>query len=165
MGCSESNASYFITLAHSVKGWFGSRDWTAHIPLHVVAVWQMAAEGHSDRPVSDMEVGMKQKCTTEFWKNSTHWHSSTLAEHWWSPNSGCEHSEVVGGAFQQWLPWRERQVTFQTAMQIFYTCSMKVPFDYRWKSIANGGGDAEKYCFVAEKLVYQIVSLCFLYLL
>jgi len=35
-------------------------------------------------------------------KNGTHWHSSTLAEHLWRPNSGCEHSEVVDGAFQQW---------------------------------------------------------------
>ena len=31
-----------------------------------------AAEGHSDRTVSEMEVGMKQKYVTEFWKNSTH---------------------------------------------------------------------------------------------
>ena len=32
-------------------------------------------------------------------KNRTHWHSSMLAEHSWRPISGCEHSEVVGGAF------------------------------------------------------------------
>jgi len=32
------------------------------------------------------------------------WHPlilSTLAENSWRPNSGCEHSEVVGDAFQQ----------------------------------------------------------------
>ena len=32
----------------------------------------------------------------------THWCSLTLAKHSWSPNSGCKHSEAVGGAFQQW---------------------------------------------------------------
>jgi len=25
-----------------------------------------------------------------------------LAEYLWRPNSGCEHSEVVSGTFQQW---------------------------------------------------------------
>jgi len=27
------------------------------------------------------------------------------AEHLWRPDSGCEHSEVVGGAFQQCRQW------------------------------------------------------------
>ena len=35
------------------------------IPLHVDAVWQMAAEGQSDTTASDMEVWMKQNCFTE----------------------------------------------------------------------------------------------------
>ena len=38
----------------------------ANISLHFVAALQMAAEGHSDRMVSDMEVQMKQRCGTEF---------------------------------------------------------------------------------------------------
>jgi len=37
-----------------------------NIPLHVVDVWQTAAEGQSDRTVSDMKVQMKQRCSTEF---------------------------------------------------------------------------------------------------
>jgi len=32
-------------------------------------------------------------------------------------------------------------------------------------NIANGGDYAEKYCFVAENLLYHIVLLCPLYLL
>ena len=36
------------------------------IPLCFVAVWQMAAEGLSDKMASDMEVHMKKKCGTEF---------------------------------------------------------------------------------------------------
>ena len=36
------------------------------IPFHVVAMWQMAAEGQSDMMASGMEVQMKQRCRTEF---------------------------------------------------------------------------------------------------
>ena len=60
----------------------------------------MAAEGQSDRMVSDMEVYMKQRCVTEFHhaKNGTNLLSLTLAECLQIPNSGCEHSKAVGGA-------------------------------------------------------------------
>ena len=99
MVSSKSNASYFMTLAHDVRErWW----WCASIPLHFVAMWLMAAEGQSDTVTSDMEVHMKQRCVTEFLlveKNGTHWHSLTLAECWWRPNSGCEHNEVASGAF------------------------------------------------------------------
>ena len=37
-----------------------------NIAFHFVAVRQMAAEGHSDRVVSDAKVCMKQKCGAEF---------------------------------------------------------------------------------------------------
>jgi len=37
-----------------------------YIPLHVVAVQQMAAEGQSDKMITEMEVHMKQRCGTEF---------------------------------------------------------------------------------------------------
>ena len=39
-------------------------------------------------------------------KKCTHWHSSMLAECLWRTNSGCEHSEVVGGTFWQWQQWQ-----------------------------------------------------------
>ena len=63
--------------------------------------------------VGGMTVGV-EFCTYEakVWnwtpphgKNGTHWHLSTLAEHLWRSNSRCEHSEAVGGAFQQW--WQQ----------------------------------------------------------
>jgi len=38
----------------------------ASILLHFVAVQQMAAEGHSDKMASDMEVLMKQSYVIEF---------------------------------------------------------------------------------------------------
>ena len=37
-----------------------------NIPLHFVAVRQMAAEGQSDKIVSDVEVCMKKMGVTEF---------------------------------------------------------------------------------------------------
>ena len=46
-GHSESNGFYFIMLA---------RD---DIPLHFIAMWQMAAEGQYNSMVYDMEVWMK----------------------------------------------------------------------------------------------------------
>jgi len=38
----------------------------ANIPLNVVAMRQMTAEGQSDKIASDMEVRMKQRCVIEF---------------------------------------------------------------------------------------------------
>ena len=108
-GCSNSKSFYFILLAHSVRGtcwWYGSRSWSSHqYLLNIVAMWQMAAEGQSDKIVSDLEVHMKQRGVTEILcaekKRDIHWHSSMLAEHLWRSNRGCEHSEAVGGVFQQ----------------------------------------------------------------
>ena len=103
--CSESYASYFLMSAHSVRDrywWYGSRGWTfSPTLLHVIAMWQMAAEGQSDKMVPDTEVQTKQliiPCRNK----GTRWHSLTLAKHLWWPNSGYGQSEAVGGVFQQW---------------------------------------------------------------
>ena len=96
-----------------------------NIPLYFVAVRQIIAEGHSDKIASDLEVHMKENCATEHHveKNGTHWHSSTLAEHLWRPNSGCEHSEVVGSASQQW----QQQLTSSGTFILFI---FKTSMDY-----------------------------------
>ena len=39
---------------------------STNIPLHFVAMWQMSAEGQSDKMTSDIEVSMKQGSVTEF---------------------------------------------------------------------------------------------------
>jgi len=54
------------------------------------------------------------------------WYSTTLGEHFWRPNSGCEHSEVVNNAFQQWWQWSERQAMFWMAMHICHTMKWRV---------------------------------------
>ena len=41
-------------------------NFLTNILLHVVAMWQRAAEGQSDRMAPDMEVHMKQRHVAEF---------------------------------------------------------------------------------------------------
>jgi len=61
-------------------------------PFHIVTVWQMAAEGQSDKMVSDMEVDMKQRKGSELLHvektapTDIHW---CLLNVLWRPNSGC----------------------------------------------------------------------------
>ena len=66
----------------------------------------VTAEGQTDKMGSDMEVHTKQKCGIEFLHGEkmapTDIRFCLLAECFRRPNSGCEHSQVVGGAFQQW---------------------------------------------------------------
>jgi len=68
----------------------------------------MTAKGQSDKMVSDMEAWMKQRGITEF----LHAEKMSPADFTdiclWKPNSGCEHSEVVSGVFQQWQQQSER---------------------------------------------------------
>ena len=96
-----------------------------------------------------------------FGQNGTQWCSSMFAEHLWRPNSGCEHSEVVGGALQHW--WQQQWATstgadcYEHGVQVLVYC---------WqKCTANGGDYAEKQCFVAENLLNQILLLCSFHLL
>lgn len=42
-----------------------------NIPLYCVAVWQMAAEGQTDKIASDMEVAKKQRREQNYYKCST----------------------------------------------------------------------------------------------
>mgnify|MGYP001864562310 CR=1 FL=1 len=57
------------------------------IPLHVVAVGQMAAEGQSDTMVSDIVLHMKRRCEIEFL------HVEKMA-----PTEISHHSQNVYGA-------------------------------------------------------------------
>ena len=48
-----------------------------------------------------------------------------FAEHLWRPNNGRQHSEAVGGVFQQWQQWPERQAMFQIVM---HSIKWRVPW-------------------------------------
>jgi hypothetical protein len=56
--------------------------------------------------VSDMEIHMKQRyermLSSFFMQKKLHPLTSMLAERLQRQNCGCEHSETVGGVFQQW---------------------------------------------------------------
>ena len=71
-----------------------------------------------------------------------------------TPNSGCEHGEAVGGAFEQW----QQRVAAISAD--FCKHSMQAPVHHRQKCRASGSDCVEKESFVDENLLYQIVSLC-----
>ena len=58
-GCSKSNASYFIMLAHNISGecwWYGSTRQVEPSHQHSIP----------DKTAADMEVLMKQRCVIEF---------------------------------------------------------------------------------------------------
>ena len=61
-------------------------------------------------------------------KYCTCWHSLMLAKYLWRPSSGCgcEHSEVVGGVFQQWWHQCETQATFWIAMHSCHRMSVSI---------------------------------------
>ena len=59
----------------------------------------MAAEGQCDKMMFVTEVCMKQRHVTEFLRVEK---IAPIDIHLWRTNSRCEHSVVVGGAFQQW---------------------------------------------------------------
>jgi len=72
--------------------------------LPCVVVWQMAAEGQSDRMASDMEVHMKQRYVTEFLHEELHllgfintcWMLTDSREWVWAQwGSGCCVSPAV----------------------------------------------------------------------
>jgi len=71
-------------------------------------------------------------------KNGTQWHSLTLSEGLWGPNSGWEHSDAVGGAFQQWWQW------VISSGADCYEPSMQTPAHRWWKCIANSSDYEEK---------------------
>ena len=89
----------------------------------------------------------------------TYSHTLMLAECLLRPNSGCEHSEAVGGAFRQWWRW------FTSTGTDFYELSMQALVHRWWKCTGKGGNYVERQCFVVENLLYQIVLLCYFYLL
>jgi len=112
-GCSKSNAFYFITSTLDIRGgwwWCGSRGGILPPTFHSVLLpcdrWQQKGTWQN---------GIWQGSACEInvchgihscGKVRTHWHSQTPPEHLWGPNSGCQHSEVMGGALQQWWQWQ-----------------------------------------------------------
>jgi len=119
--------SHVVILAHNIRGgcwWYSSRGWT--FPHHYAVPFCCRVTVGSRGLVWQNGVWCGSVYEVKVWKwgpicgkNGPHWHSSTLGEHLWRPNSGCEHSEAVGSVFQQWQQQYEKQAKFQTTLQIF----------------------------------------------
>lgn len=66
----ESNASYFIMLAHNISGgcwWYGVDVVSStNTPINFVAMQHMEKEGQSDKTASDIEMCMNQRCVIQF---------------------------------------------------------------------------------------------------
>jgi len=126
--CSESYVSYFIMLAHSIRDrcWrYGSRGRTFPPVFSSIlfcatdgnrgAVWQNGSKLHMKCMLWSTwkciwSKGMPLNSFLHVEKNDTHWHSLTLDECLWGPNSGYEQTEAVGGVFQQW--WQQQSFNF-----------------------------------------------------
>ena len=135
-GCSESNASYFIMLAHVRGGcwWCDSRDWTfpPNIPLDAAAVWQMAAEGHSER------MSMTWKC---IWSKGVQLNSSM-----WKKIHPLTFTDTC------WTLMEIKQDGDKHGTQ---------PLVHRWRRcIASGGDYVEKYKQVLWLRICSII-LCY----
>ena len=88
-GCSKNNASYFIMSVQNIRGQM-SAIWQQRLNLPnyynlFCSGWQLAAEGQSNRLVSEMKSADEAKgvsLNSFMWgKNSTHWHTQTFVEH------------------------------------------------------------------------------------
>ena len=117
--CSESNASHFIALVTTSEVDGGGVAVEVE-PSHQYPITFCCCVTDGSRGAvwqNGIWHGRVYEAKGRHWippcrKNGTHWRSSTLAEHLWRPNSGCEHSEAGSGTFQQWWQQRERQATF-----------------------------------------------------
>ena len=144
-GCSESNASCFMVLAHSSRGrywWYGIRGWT----FPPAFCYMLLPCDRWDQRGSLTEWHLSWKCRRSkgmelnysMCKNGTHWHLSMFAECLWRPNSRCERNEAVGGVLQQW--WQK------TVGHLCYTLlrvGMQAPVHHWQKCIANRWDYAE----------------------
>ena len=144
-GCFKSNASYFIMLAHSIRGrcwWYGSRGWT-FLPIFYYVLlpcdrWQQRG--------SLTEWCLTWKCvwskgvsvSSSTWKKL---HPLTFTDACWTlmeTKQWVWAQRGTGGAFQQRWQW----VTL-TGIDCF-KCSMQAFVHRWWKCIADGGDCVER---------------------
>ena len=164
MSSSKSNASYIILWAHVRGGcwWYNSRGWTFSEAFHYILLlcdrWQQR---------NSLTKWQWSACGAKVWtrihtcRKKRHPLTFMCAECLWRPNSGREHTQMVGGAFLMWWQWVHESPPLVQAD--VYECIMQALAHHWWKCIANGGDYVEKSWFASENLLYQIVLLCSLH--
>ena len=128
--------------------------------LYFFAVWQMAAEGQSDKTASNMEVCMKQRC--EFL------HVEKMAPidiHWCLMNVYWGKTVDVN-TVREWvvhLSSGDSDNGSPLLVQILMSVARRLIFGSSLRIAAASGDCVEIQCFVAEKLViqcYRVLCSC-----
>ena len=146
--------------------WYGSRgDMVVEVEpscQYSVTVWQMVAEGQSDKTVYNSEVCTEQRCVTEFLHvekmTSLDIHQCLLNIYW---DQTVDVSAVGGVSLVVTARCKTSYTWDSHSQQPHHEMrSISVIHTNRLMVVT-----AEKQHSVAENLLYQIVLFCFLYLL
>lgn len=136
---------YYVDLWHQrqmLMVWKYVLNFIADIPLHFVHMWQMAAEGLSDKMESNKEVCMKQSGGTEL----LHVEKIAFIDiHQCLLNFYGEQTVDVRlwvVPFSSGQQWDEKQATFQTAVHSSHTKKWVASWSAHWHKSAehNQGG-------------------------
>jgi len=145
--CSESNASYPMMMAHNISQmlmvWQESLNLLTNMPLYFVVVWQMAAEGQSNR----MEVCMKWWCVNEFLQIEKKWHPLTFINACWMFIETTQW--MWAHPHHGWWVSAEAIAMFQMAMYCYHTKKWRVSWLTQLHKLADydqGTLYRAKYC-------------------
>ena len=164
-GCSESNASYFMMLAHNITWcWYGGRGWTFppvfHYILFLCDRWQQRGSLTKWYLAWECVWNKGMELNSSLLKK---WHSLTfiemLAEHSWRPNSVCEQ---WGGGWSVsaavTTTWKASHVLNGCA--VFCGHSMQALAHGWWKCTANCSDCVQKtFCSLEFTLSNNVVML------
>jgi len=139
-------------------------------------------------PVSEMDVGCRGQtyiplhcCSVTddsrgaVWKNGV-WHRSVdevtvnssirkISHPLTFIDALCKFMETKYWMWAQWTGgWCVSAVTTVTDSHLHWWRFLQAHGRHWWKSVTTAADYVEKWCFVAENLLYKIVSLCSLYL-
>ena len=165
MGCSQTNAFYFIMLGHSARGrcwWYGSRGWpfppTFHYVLLLCNRWQQRG--------SLTQWQLKWKCVWSKWVELNS--SMQKKRHPLTFINACWMS--VESKQWTWAQWGAGQCVSALVTSTLVTSTDAVLYkhgmqalDHHWQKkkkqpnqrMAKGGGDyVPKQCFAVENLLY-----------
>ena len=172
-GCSNGNASYFMTLVRNVRSrcwWYGSRGWTFQPKFCSMVLpcdrWQQRGS-LTQWHLTGKRVWSKAASLKSLTRKK--WHQLTFFAAWWMfiETKHWEHSEVVAGVFQavETETGKMSHILDSSAQHSCHIIKWRASLHCWWKCTAKVGDHTEKQCVVAENLLYEAVLLYSLYLL
>ena len=152
-------------LAYNIRDrcwWYGSSDSTfPSISCYILLLYDRGAVWENDIWHGSVYEA-KMSLNSSVWKNWHPWHSLTLAECLWRPNSRYEHTGVVSGLFQQWWQWSEIKAAFWVGMETCHTRKWRVSQSVHLNKSPDGGAYLEKQCFVGGNLLLSTTVIVLL---